>query len=127
VQSDRRDRKHEILARREAARRPGPQHESLPYELDDDGWWDAVLSDPRAAGKPWIPIQQRRLDEITREMLRVECTRCMRIIEISRLNAVRLFGPHAVWKDVGLDLLARGCEHRSGRHEEDGCWPDFRT
>src|SRR5258707_7888372 len=22
-------------------------------------WWDSVLSDPRAAGKAWIPIQQR--------------------------------------------------------------------
>lgn len=49
--------------------------------------------------------------------------KCMRIIEISCSNVVRLFGPHAVWKDVGL--LGRGCEHRAGRHEEDGCWPEF--
>jgi hypothetical protein len=115
-------REMEKLAR-EAARHA--ESESLPPI--DDGWWDAVLSDPRAAGKPWLPIQQRRLDEIAREMLRVECRRCMRIIEISRSNAVRLFGPHAVWKDVGLELLGRGREHRTGRHEEDGCWPDFRS
>jgi hypothetical protein len=24
-------------------------------------------------------------------------------------------------------LLDDGCQHRSGRHEEDGCWPDWRS
>lgn len=67
---------------REAARRSESQDESLPGETIDDGWWDSVLSDPCAADKPWLPIQQRRLDEIPREMLRVEYSRCMRIIEI---------------------------------------------
>jgi hypothetical protein len=46
-------------------------------------------------------------------------------VEFQRLDAVRLYGPHAIWKDVGARLLADGCEHRTGRHEEDGCWPDF--
>jgi hypothetical protein len=81
--------------------------------------------DLRRCGKPWLPIQQRRLDEIPRELLRVECLRCFRAVEIQRADAVRLYGPHAVWKDVGLRLLDDGCVHRSGRHEEDGCWPDF--
>jgi hypothetical protein len=36
-----------------------------------------------------------------------------------------LFGPHAVWKDVAQRLLDDGCQVRTGRHEEDGCWPDF--
>jgi hypothetical protein len=31
------------------------------------------------------------------------------------------------WKDVGNRMLADGCEHRTGRVEEDGCWPDFRN
>jgi hypothetical protein len=109
---------------REAARRPQPD-ESLPPE--NDGWWEAMLTDPRAAGKSPVPISSRRLDEIPRELLRVECLRCMRIVEIRRQGAVRLYGPHAVWKDVGQRLLDDGCEHRSGRHEEDGCWPDFRS
>lgn len=43
-----------------------------------DAYWDAVLGDPRAAGRPWIPIQQRRLSEIPRELLRVECSRWFR-------------------------------------------------
>jgi hypothetical protein len=98
---------------------------AAPARTDEDCWWDAVLSDPRAVTS--TPSPARTLGEIRCKMLRVECIRCMRTIEISRSNAVRLFGPHAVWKDVGLDLLARGCEHRSGRLEEDGCWPDFRS
>jgi hypothetical protein len=87
--------------------------------------WDSVLSDPRAAGKPWLPIQQRRLSEIPRELLRVECLRCVRVVEIQKTDAVRLYGPHAVWKDVGNRLLDDGCRQRTGRHEEDGCWPNW--
>src|SRR6476660_1405654 len=68
-------------------------------------WWDSVLSDPRAAGKPWLPIQQRRLSEIPRELLRVECLRCFRAVEIQRLDAIRLYGQHSMWRDVGQVLL----------------------
>ncbi|OSI33037.1 hypothetical protein BST65_03340 [Bradyrhizobium canariense] len=88
-------------------------------------YWDAVLRDPRAAGKPWLPLQQMRLSEIPRELLRVECARCSRCVEIQRLDAVKLYGPHAVWKDVGQRLLVTGCQVRTGRHEEDGCWPNW--
>lgn len=103
-----------------------PQRPAEPAPAStDDGWWDAVLNDPRAAGSRWIPIQQRRLSEIPRHVLRVECRRCLRIVEIQTLDAVKLYGPHAVWKDVGQKLLDDGCKHRTGRHEEDGCWPDW--
>ena len=88
-------------------------------------WWDSVLADPSAAGKPWLPIQQRRLSEIPRHLLRVECLRCNRIVEIHKADAIRLHGPHAVYKDVGQRLLDNGCQHRTGRHEEDGCWPNW--
>ena len=84
-----------------------------------------VLRDPRAEGKPWLPIQQRRLSEIPRHLLRVECLRCFRTVEIQMADAVRLYGPHSVWKDVGQRLLNDGCQQRTGRHEEDGCWPDW--
>jgi hypothetical protein len=57
---------------------PPPDGE-LPAE-----YWDAVLADPRAASRPWVPIQQRRLSEIPRELLRVECSRCFRVVEIQR-------------------------------------------
>lgn len=92
----------------------------LPEEL-----WEAVLADPRAAGKPPLPIQQCRLSEIPRHLLRVECIRCNRIVEIQKADAVRFYGPHAVWKDVGQRLLDQTCSKRTGRYEEDGCWPDW--
>jgi hypothetical protein len=58
--------------------------------------------------------------------LRVDCRRCGRAVEIQRLDAIRLYGAGAVWRGVGEYLLADGCQHRTGRHEEDGCWPEFR-
>ncbi len=85
----------------------------------------AVLSDPRAVTS--TPSPARTLGEIRSDLLRVECLRCMRIVEIKRDDAIKLYGPHAVWKDVGQRLLDDGCRHRTGVHEEDGCWPDFRN
>lgn len=113
----------EKLARERAHAQPAAEPAfDVPQPAE---WWDSVLSDPRAAGKPWIPIQQRRLSEIPRDLLRVECLRCFRAVEIKRLDAIRLYGPHAVYKDVGQRLLDDGCQHRTGRLEEDGCWPDW--
>jgi hypothetical protein len=34
-------------------------------------------------------------------------------------------GQHAIRKDVGQRLLDQTCTNRTGRHEEDGCWPDW--
>jgi hypothetical protein len=45
--------------------------------------------------------------------------------QIQRLDAIKLYGPHAVWEDVGQRLLDDGCQFRTGRHEEDGCWPGW--
>jgi hypothetical protein len=68
-------------------------------------WWQSVLADPRAAGKPWVRIEQRRLSEVPREVLRVECLRCFRLVEIRKADAIRLCGPHATWIDVAQRLL----------------------
>jgi hypothetical protein len=79
-------------------------------------------SDPRAAGKPWLPIQQLRLSEIPRHVLRVECLRCFRIVEIQKADAVRFYGPHAVWKDAGQRLLRpdqRKSRRRDGRELQE--------
>jgi hypothetical protein len=109
---------------REAAQKPAKPDpapsDPLPEEL-----WDSVLADPRAAGRPPLPIQQCRLSEIPRHVLRVECIRCYRIVEIQKADALRFYGPHAVWKDVGQRLLDQTCTNRTGRLEEDGCWPDW--
>lgn len=74
-----------------------------------DELWDAVLADPRAAGRSPLPIQQRRLSEVAHHLLWVECLRCFRIVEIQKADAVKFFGPHAVWKDVGQRLLDQTC------------------
>lgn len=97
---------------------------STPPRSDHDCWWDSVLDDPRAATPR--PTPARRLTDISSETLRVECLRCFRIVEIARADAMRLFGGDVTWKAVGQRLLDDGCQHRTGSHEEDGCWPDFR-
>jgi len=111
----------EKLAREHARREEAP---GAPDQPPPPEWWDNVLSDPRARGKPWLPIEQRRLSEVPRELLRLDCLKCLRCIEIQRADAVRLFGPHAVLKDVAMALLENGCRARDGGHD-DGCWPSW--
>src|SRR3977135_4497251 len=82
------------------ATRPVLRADPAPEAPLPDEYWEALFSDPRAAGRPPLPMQQRRLSEIPREVLRVECVRCSRCVEIQRLDAVRLFVPDAVGKDV---------------------------
>jgi hypothetical protein len=91
-----------------------------------DAHWDAVLKDPRA-GYGSIPIQQRRLSEIPRHVLRVSCRRCDRVVEIQTADAIRLYGAHAVWKDVGGRILDNTCRQRTGSRDDDGCWPNFES
>jgi hypothetical protein len=90
-----------------------------------DGYWDSVLKDPRAADG--ARMRQRKLSEIQRYVLRVSCRRCERTVEIQTVDAVRLYGGNAIWKDVAQRLLDDTCQQRTGRHEEDGCWPGFET
>lgn len=87
-------------------------------------YWDSVLKDPRA-GVTEAQLRQRHLSEIRRHVLRVSCRRCERIVEIQTADAVRLYGGDAVWKVVAQRLLDNTCQQRTGRHEEDGCWPGF--
>ena len=103
-------------------RTPGPA-DAMPLE-----YWESVLNDPRADDRPRPTepsIRTLRLAEIHQHILRVSCTRCGRTVEIPKADAVRLAGAQAVWKDVGQRLLDDTCSERTGRHEEDGCWPSF--
>ncbi|MFX4662404.1 hypothetical protein ABTA70_20000, partial [Acinetobacter baumannii] len=70
-------------------------------------------------------VRALRLLEIPHHILRVSCSRCARIVEIQKVDAGGLYGQTAVWKDVGQRLLDNTCQVRTGRHEEDGCWPLF--
>jgi hypothetical protein len=103
-------------------RTPGPGDE-MPAE-----YWQAIMDDPRAdtGSRPTGPsIRTQRLSDIQRHLLRVGCRRCGRTVEIQKADAVRLAGPQAVWKDLGQRLLDDTCTQRTGRLEEDGCWPSF--
>ncbi|WP_247973687.1 hypothetical protein [Bradyrhizobium sp. 195] len=97
--------------------------DDLPVE-----YWQALLDDARADGSPAVPgasAVRRPLSQIPQHILRLSCRRCARIVEIQKADAVRLFGQDAIWRDVGRRLLDDTCTERTGRHEEDGCWPVF--
>jgi hypothetical protein len=102
------------------------EHPLGPQEEMPDEYWRAVLNDvPVDTGSSgqWSP--RLRLSEIPQHVLRVACRRCERIVEIQKVDAVRLYGPQASWSEVGQRLLNNTCQSRTGRHEEDGCWPAF--
>lgn len=110
---------------RKAPREPGlAPDDDLPPE-----YWRALLDDPRADGRrpdhAHAGIRTRRLADIAQHLLRVGCSRCGRAVEIQKADAVRLYGPEAVWRDVGQRLLDNTCTNRTGSHEDDGCWPSF--
>ena len=46
-------------------------------------------------------------------------------IKYVKVDAIRLYGESAFWRQVGLRLLDDTCTKRTGRHEEDGCWPSY--
>ncbi|MCP2213958.1 hypothetical protein [Bradyrhizobium diazoefficiens] len=96
-----------------------PQRHGLAPDADlPPEYWQTLLDDPRAG-------RALRLDQIPKHILRVSCRRCARTVEIPKVDAVRLYGPDAVWKDVGQRLLDNTCSQRTGRHEEEGCWPSY--
>lgn len=102
-----------------AKQRPLGPNDDMPNE-----YWRALLNDAQVqttdGGRPSTTL---RLCEMPQHVLRVSCRRCERIFEIQRADAVRLYGQQAVWKEVAQRLLDNTCQNRTGRHEEDGCWP----
>ena len=105
----------------EDARRPAVPAAAPDAPLPAE-YWESVLKDPRA-GTNGAQMRQRPLAEIQRHVLRVSCRRCERNVEIQTVDAVRLYGGKAVWKDVAQRLLDDTCQQRTARYEEDGCWP----
>lgn len=98
-----------------------------PYDDLPQEYWESLLADPRAEAKPAsLSAGTQRLSQISQHILRVGCRRCARVVEIQKVDAARLYGPDALWKDVGQRLLDNTCTQRTGRHEEDGCWPVFK-
>ncbi|MBR1208809.1 hypothetical protein JQ562_39415 [Bradyrhizobium sp. AUGA SZCCT0051] len=109
------------LVGRNVSQKPGLAPDAdLPAE-----YWQALLDDPRAEARSSPSEAALRLDQIPRHLLRVGCRRCARVVEVQKVDAVRLYGREALWKDVVRRLLDNTCSQRTGRHEEDGCWPSF--
>jgi hypothetical protein len=90
---------------------------------DEEAWWQSVLADQRAETRK--PIGSRTLAEIRASVLRVECLKCFRVVQLTREEALARYDGGSLWREVAMRLLADGCAHRTGRHEEDGCWPDL--
>jgi hypothetical protein len=69
-------------------------NDDLPPE-----YWRALLEDARAetmTSKSYVAT--RRLTEIPQHLLRVDCRRCSRTVEIQKVDAIRLYGERAIWK-----------------------------
>lgn len=104
------------------ARGPAP-NDDLPPE-----YWQALLADTRAdEANPGPSASGRalRLDQIPQHLLRVACRRSCRTVEIQKIDAIRLYGPDSIWRNVSQRLLDNTCSQRTGRQEEDGCWPSY--
>lgn len=71
-------------------------------------YWESVLKDPRVSATG-AQMRQERLSEIQRNVLHVSYRRCERNVEIQTVDAVRLYGGKAVWKDVAQRLLDDKC------------------
>jgi hypothetical protein len=117
----------EKLANAAAVRKNVPPVRTLgPGDELPPEYWQSLLDAAAADRAPLGPsIRTQRLSDIQRHLLRVACRRCGRTVEIQKADAVRLAGPQAVWKGLGQRLLDDTCQQRTGRHEEDGCWPSF--
>ena len=89
-------------------------------------YWQALPEDAGAEVAPSeSSVAALQLTEIPQHLLRVSCRRCSRTVEIQKVDAIRLYGQRAIWKDVGQRLLDDTCTQRTGRHEDDGCWPFY--
>nr|WP_246670326.1 hypothetical protein [Bradyrhizobium stylosanthis] len=103
-----------------------PRERSLdPKDDMPDEYWRALLDAHDQTMPSGRSSPGQRLCDIPQHVLRVSCRRCERIVEIQKVDAVRLYGQRANWREVGQRLLDNTCQNRTGRHEEDGCWPAF--
>jgi hypothetical protein len=109
-------------------RKPSPARRPASDEDLPPACWQALLDDSHAGASspgPGPAGVRTPLSQILQHILRVGCRRCARTVEIQKADATQLYGPDAIWKDVGRRLLDNTCTQRTERHEEDGCRPVF--
>ena len=120
-------RQMDQLARRVGGKDPNARGLAPNADLPPE-YWEALLEAAGADGDHvGLDASRRllRLSQVPDHVLRVGCRRCGRTVEIQKADAARLYGPESVWRDVGRRLLDDTCTQRTGRYEEDGCWPSF--
>jgi hypothetical protein len=89
--------------------------DDLPLE-----YWQALLEAAGAEVKPsGFSMAAQRLTEIPQHLLRVGCRRRRRTVEIQKVDAIRLYGQRAIWKDVGQCLLDDTCTGLSDAAPDD--------
>jgi hypothetical protein len=108
-------------------RKPSPTPAVGPRDDLPAEYWHAIFLDAGTDAGPTASSSNAalRLTEIQRHLLRMGCRRCGRTVEIQKVDAIRLYGEQTVWRTVGQRLLDDTCTQRTGRHEEDGCWPSY--
>ncbi|TWB62952.1 hypothetical protein FBZ94_103652 [Bradyrhizobium sacchari] len=108
---------------RDVGRKMPPARGLAPNDDLPPEYWQALLARADEAHLPGRqPERSLRLDQIPKHLLRVGCRRCGRTVEIKKVDAVRLYGPDSIWRNVSQRLLDNTCSQRTGRYEEDGCW-----
>jgi hypothetical protein len=86
---------------------------------------DSQRDDLRIDTPVSTPARNVRLADLPQPILRVSCRRCGRLVEIAKADALRLYGEGVGTKEVAQRVLDNTCVSRTGRHEEDGCWPSL--
>jgi len=110
---------------RSMGHRAGHERPLGPKDEMPEEYWRSMLDSLSADTEPVGRSAGLRVSELPQHVLRVSCRRCERIVEIQKADAIRLYGLQAGWKEVAQRLLDNTCQNRTGRHEEDGCWPAF--
>ncbi|MCK1737497.1 hypothetical protein IVA79_26815 [Bradyrhizobium sp. 138] len=116
---------HKLASSPAAGQKTAPTRAVGPADELPPEYWRALLDDPSIETAPAQSGAALPLSQISEHLLRLDCRRCGRTLEIQKADAVRLYGPEAVWRDVGQRLLDNTCTNRTGSHEDDGCWPSF--
>jgi hypothetical protein len=106
----------------EASRKPALPAEA-PGEPLPPEYWQSVLQDPRALSSG-LQARQTPLSEI-----QPPAAGHLQPLRPDRRNSEGRCCA-ALWFRHGLEkrgtlLLDNTCQQRTGRHEEDGCWPSF--
>lgn len=88
-------------------------------------YWQALLDDPCADTRPVPSGAALRLSQISQHVLRVNCRRCARIVEIRRPMQCAATDWRLCGRTSDSACWTPRARSAPGGNEEDGCWPSF--